>query len=129
MTAAMARTWKDSGIVGRLQKTAEPDESAKIRAMTPRQVFDILLFADQTGKPPFVTFCTTIRKILRDVPSDMQRAGPGRTLWYRAKRLYGQVMPPSLTGDCRMLIVACLVGHRVLEASQGSSPREHWLRS
>ena len=46
MTAAMARTWKDSGIVGRLQKTAEPAESAKIRAMTPRQVFDILLFAD-----------------------------------------------------------------------------------
>ena len=94
MTAAMARTRKDSGIVGRLQKTAEPDESAKIRAMTPRQVFDILLFADQTGKPPFVTFRKTIRKILRDVPTDMQRAGPGRTLWYRAKRLYGQVVPP-----------------------------------
>ena len=102
MTAAMARTWKDSDIVGHLQKTAEPAESAKIRAMTLRQVFGIPLFADQTGKPPFVTFCKTIRKILRDVPTDMQRAGLGRTLWYRAKRLYGKVMPTS-----HMVIVAC----------------------
>ena len=133
MTAAMARTWKDSGIIGRLQKTGEPPESAKVRALTPRQMFDILLFASQTGQTQFTTFCNIIRKVLRGVPTDVQIAGPAHTLWNRAVRLYGKlhgkVMPPSLTGDCRMLIVACLAGHRVLEASQGSSPREHWLRS
>ena len=120
MTTSIARTWKDSGVVGRLEKTGAPSERANLSAVTPRQVFDILHFAGQTGQTPFVTFCNIIRKVLRGVPTDMCLAGPARTLWYRAVRLYGkrhgEVMPPSLTGDCRMLIVACLADHRVPEA-------------
>ena len=132
MTTSIARTWKDSGVIGRLEKTGEPSERAKLRAVTPRQVFDILHFAGQTGHTLFVTFCNTIRKVLRGVPTDMRLGGPAHQLWNRAVRLHGnrhgKAMPPSLTGDCRMLIVACLADHRVLEASQGSSPREHWGR-
>ena len=65
-------------------------------------MFDILVLAQQQQQhgAQYVTFCSILRQLLRDVPEDTANGGGQHQLWNRALAMYGKrhpkVMPACL---------------------------------
>ena len=74
MSTHLRQTWADSGVVADLLDAPEVSEAEKREKLTPREVFDLLLYA--RGEPgeqtesQFVRFTHLARKVLRGVSGD-----------------------------------------------------------
>ena len=108
MRTHLRQAWADSGVVADLLDAAEVSEAEKREKLTPREVFDLLLYA--RGEPgertesQFVRFTHLARKVLRGVSGDTRVGGPQHQLWNRAIAMYGslrpKVMPSYIRTQC-----------------------------
>ena len=106
MSTGLVRTWADSGIVAVALQASSTEQRARGSAgvgqetqkplkVTPRHVFDILVFAheDHPGQCQFAVFCSMLRRILHGVPVDLGKGGPCHALWRKALLMYGKRQP------------------------------------
>ena len=126
MTMHLKRTWVDSGIVARAHgPDGEAPDAAKRAKLSPREIFDILLYAKQTsfGEAQFMVFCRVLRKLVHGVPDDTRLGGPQHKLWNRAVAMHGSRQPKVMHACAHDYIMSptCLPGIGIPRPAEASA--------